>query len=60
MENRAHAQILRMSILEDMPVKAIACALGISEGAVNMRKKRGMQELTALLANDIEKYHGKS
>lgn len=60
MENRAHAQILRMSILEDMPIKEIARVLGITEGAVNMRKKRAMQELTALLAKDIEKYHGKS
>ena len=60
MPNRAHAQILRMSILEDMPIKEIARALGITEGAVNMRKKRAMKELTELLAKDIDKYHGKS
>jgi RNA polymerase sigma factor (sigma-70 family) len=60
MSNRAHAQILRMSILEDLSIKETARALGITEGAVNMRKKRAMQELTELLAKDKAKYHGKS
>lgn len=59
MENRAHAQILRMSILEDMPIKEIARALGITEGAVNMRKKRAMLELNELLAKDKSLYHGR-
>jgi hypothetical protein len=60
MSNRAHAQILRMSILEDLSIKEIARVLSITEGAVNMRKKRAMQELTELLAKDKAKYHGKS
>lgn len=58
MPNRAHAQILRMSILDDLAIKDIARTLGITEGAVNMRKKRAMLELNAILAKDKKKYHG--
>lgn len=58
MPHRAHAQILRLSILEDRPVKDVARILGITEGAVNMRKKRAILELNMLLANDKKKYHG--
>jgi len=59
MPNRAHAQILRMSILEDLSIKETARALGLTEGAVNMRKKRAMLELNALLAKDKTLYHGR-
>ena len=59
MPNRAHAQILRMSILEDLSIKETARALGITEGAVNMRKKRAMLELNAILAKDKTLYHGR-
>jgi len=59
MPNRQHAQMLRMAILEDMSIKEIARALGITEGAVNMRKKRAMLELNELLKKDKTLYHGK-
>lgn len=59
MPNRAHAQILRMSILEDLSIKETARVLGITEGAVNMRKKRAMLELNELLAKDKTLYHGR-
>lgn len=59
MPNRAHAQILRMSILENLPIREMARALGITEGAVNMRKKRAMMELNALLRKDKTLYHGR-
>ena len=59
MPNRAHSQILRMSILEDLSIKETARVLGITEGAVNMRKKRAMLELNELLAKDKTLYHGR-
>ena len=59
MEKRAHAQILRMIILEDLSIKETAVRLGLTEGAVNMRKKRAMLELNELLAQDKRLYHGK-
>lgn len=59
MPNRTHAQILRMSILEDLSIKETARALGITEGAVNMRKKRAILELNELLTKDKTLYHGR-
>ena len=59
MQNRTHAQILRMSILEDRSIKETARALGVTEGAVNMRKKRAILELNELLAKDKTLYHGR-